>query len=140
MAVEAVPEDTSSAELPRGLIYGAIILGAVALIPFGFFAKARESTSSKAPFHIVPNMDYQKKYKAQADNGFFADGRAMRLPVEGTVAVGELREDSHFYQGKVDEQWALTFPEQVDISEATMERGAERFERPGMVRMSPAIA
>lgn len=128
VAVEAVPEDTSSAELPRGLIYGAIILGAVALIPFGFFAKARESTSSKAPFHIVPNMDYQKKYKAQADNGFFADGRAMRLPVEGTVAVGELREDSHFYQGKVDEQWALTFPEQVDISEATMERGAERFE------------
>lgn len=127
VAVELVPEDTSSAEIPRGLIYGGIILATVALIPFGLFTQARHSTSTKPPFHIVPNMDFQQKHKAQSASAFFADGRAMRLPVEGTVAVGELREDTHFYQGKVDEQWATIFPEQIEISEATMERGAERY-------------
>ena len=49
---------------------------------------------------------------------FFADGRADREPVPGTVAVGELREDDHFYRGKADGVWARTFPPQFEISDA----------------------
>ena len=33
-------------------------------------------------------MDNQPKYKAQSRNSLFADRRAMRPPVEGTVARG----------------------------------------------------
>ena len=47
---------------------------------------ARGCTSSRPPIHIVPNMDWQPKVKAQAESGFFYDGAAMRTPVPGTVA------------------------------------------------------
>ena len=33
-------------------------------------------------------MDRQPKVKAQEPSGFFADGRAARPPVEGTVPLG----------------------------------------------------
>lgn len=127
VAVEAVPADTSSDKIPMGLVYGLLIVAAASLIPFGFFASARQSKSEKPAFHVVPDMDFQQKYKAQGDNGFFVDGRAMRLPVAGTVPVGGLRTDTHFFEGKVDGTWALALPDQVPANEATMARGAERF-------------
>lgn len=127
LAVEAVPADTSSDKIPVGVIYGLLILATFSLIPFGLFASARQAKSEKPPFHVVPDMDFQKKYKAQRSNTFFADGRAMRLPVDGTIPVGGLRTDTHFYEGKVEGTWALTLPEQVEVNEETMARGAERF-------------
>src|SRR5690606_22186219 len=89
-AVEVVPEDPTSDKIPTGIVYGVLIVAAFALVPFGLFASARESKTTKSQFNIVPNMDYQMKYKAQADNDFFADGRAMREPIAGTVPVGGL--------------------------------------------------
>jgi mono/diheme cytochrome c family protein len=127
-SVESVMEDTqSSATVPRAVIYGLLILGAAALVPFSLAALARVSTSPTTRFHIVPDMDFQQKFKAQRKNTFFADQRAMRLDAPGTVAVDGLREDDHFYQGKVAGAFARTFPEQVEISEATMARGREQF-------------
>jgi mono/diheme cytochrome c family protein len=127
-AVEVVPADTSSDKLPLGLVYGVLILGAFAMVPFGIFASSRESKTTAPPYNLISNMDYQQKYKAQADNDFFEDGRAMRQPIEGTVAVGKLREDSHFFEGKTqDGSWVRTLPEQIEANEATMARGEERF-------------
>lgn len=127
-AVETVMEDTeSSTAIPRGVIYGLLILGSAAIVPFALATLSRVTTSTKPRFHIVPDMDFQQKYKTQRKNTFFADQRAMRLDVAGTVAVGELRDDDHFYRGKVDGAFAKTFPEQIEISEATMLRGQERF-------------
>lgn len=128
-AVEAVPHDTSSDRLPAGIIYGLLIFGAISLIPFGFFASARNSLSEKPPYHVVPNMDFQAKYKAQRINNFFAssDGRAMRLPVPGTVPAGELKEDVHLYEGMEGGAVARTFPEAIRIDAQTMARGEERF-------------
>jgi mono/diheme cytochrome c family protein len=51
----------------------------------------------------------------------------MRLDPQGTVAVGELREDDHFYQGKIGGAFATTFPEQVALKPETMARGQERY-------------
>ena len=45
-------------------------------------------------------MDWQKRFEMQSKNDFFADHRAMRLPVEGTVATDELKLDDHLYLGK----------------------------------------
>jgi mono/diheme cytochrome c family protein len=74
-------------------------------------------------------MDYQAKYKAQRANAFFkaSDGRSMRAPVEGTVAFGDLRADSHLYEGTVGGAPARTFPEAFKIDDAHMARGQERF-------------
>ncbi len=46
--------------------------------------------SDKPAIHINPNMDDQPKYEAQEANEFFADGLPMRIPVEGTIARGQL--------------------------------------------------
>lgn len=47
------------------------------------------------PIHLIKNMDTQEKGKAyrRDSTGLFADGRMSRLPVEGTVAQGQLGED-----------------------------------------------
>ena len=59
----------------------------------------RGATSPRPPWHPNPNMDRQPKYLPQAASAFFYDGATMRQPVEGTVARGELREDTAFYTG-----------------------------------------
>ena len=41
--------------------------------------------------------------------------------------MGDARDDDHFYQGKEGDAWARTFPSQIALNEATMERGQERF-------------
>jgi mono/diheme cytochrome c family protein len=128
LAVETIMEDTtSSSTIPRGVIFGLLILGSAATVPFALSALARVSTSERPRIHIVPDMDSQEKFKAQRKNAFFADGRAMRLDVAGTVAQGELRDDDHYYSGKVGNAFAKTFPSQLDISLQTMARGKEQF-------------
>jgi mono/diheme cytochrome c family protein len=127
-AVEAVPEDrTTSSKLPPVLVYGSIILAVVAAVPFALAAKARYAKSEKPRIHVIGDMDWQPKYKAQRENPIFDDGRATRPSIEETVAVGELRDDDHFYRGKINGAFARTFPPEVSFDEATMARGRERF-------------
>ncbi|MCB9588448.1 MAG: DUF3341 domain-containing protein [Polyangiaceae bacterium] len=121
-------DDQTPAELPRGIIYGLVILTAAAIVPFALAAHARESHNRSPRIHIVPDMDFQTKYKAQRVNTFFDDRRADRPFVEGTVAQGNLQEDDHFYRGKSGNTWATTFPNQLQVSEATMKRGEQRFD------------
>jgi mono/diheme cytochrome c family protein len=56
---------------------------------------------------------------------FFANGAASRMLVANTVARGQLREDEHFYAGRVKGQPATEFPMPVTLE--VMERGRERF-------------
>jgi mono/diheme cytochrome c family protein len=126
--VETVMEDNeTSATLPRGVVYALLIIGSAATVPFALAVLARVSTSERPRVHIIPDMDSQEKFKAQRKNPFFADARAMRPDVAGTVAQGELRDDDHFYRGKVGAAFAKTFPSQIEISMATMEKGREKF-------------
>ena len=48
----------------------------------------RGGTSHEPPVHLVLDMDFQPKLKAQSAAMFdnWEDGRGMRLPVAGTVA------------------------------------------------------
>jgi mono/diheme cytochrome c family protein len=69
--------------------------------------------------HDAPSYD-----PLQASD-FFADGRASRTPVANTVARGQLRDDDHLYQGKIDGQLATTFP--MPVTADVMARGQERF-------------
>jgi mono/diheme cytochrome c family protein len=128
-SVEVVMDEDpdEDARLPLGVPLLLMILGSASIVPFALAALARNSTTTTPRLDIVPDMDFQMKFKAQADNHFFADKRSMRLPVEGTVAVGELREDTHFYQGKQGDAWATTFPPNLELTEDLMNRGQARF-------------
>ena len=59
----------------------------------------RGCPSSRPPIHLNPNMDLQPKAKAQSESHFFYDGQTMRKPVPGTVARGELTDDSAYFTG-----------------------------------------
>lgn len=90
-----------------------------------FFGGCRGYEKTETPIHLNPNMDLQKRLDAQAPSDFFADGRAMRQPVEGTVARGSLHEDDHLWRGKVDDEWATELP--MPLTAELLERGQDRF-------------
>jgi mono/diheme cytochrome c family protein len=87
----------------------------------------RGDYSEDPPIHWNPNMDEQARLDPQEDNTFFANHRAMRKPVPGTVARGQLRLDTHLYRGRIEERFAAELPDQVPATRATFERGRRRF-------------
>src|SRR4249920_1651011 len=64
------------------LIFAFLVLVVIAMAGF------RGHKSSAPPIEIFPDMDRQPKVKAQTPSGFYADGRAARPPVDGTVPLG----------------------------------------------------
>ena len=115
-------------QLPRILVYMLLIGGCLALIPPLVFARMRATPSPNRPIHIFYDMDFQPKFKTQAPNPLFADGRAMRPPVEGTVARGESYVDTHLYEGVSTGGWATSLPSTMSMDEATLARGHQRFD------------
>jgi mono/diheme cytochrome c family protein len=93
----------------------------------GLFAGCRGEISEDPPRHPNPNMDSQERYDAQEANPFFADGRASRQPVAGTVAQGELALDRALNEG-VDGNGVYLWTSPVETSSALLERGRERFD------------
>jgi mono/diheme cytochrome c family protein len=71
------------------------------------------------------DMHMQPYYRTMSKSDFFADNRSARLPVEGTVARGDLHEDTYFYTGKTGSAPGeyLPFPVTAEI----LARGRERF-------------
>ena len=71
------------------------------------------------------DMHDAPRHDALEASSFFGDGRSARLPVANTVARGQLKEDPHLYQGKIDGQLADAFP--MPVTAEVMARGQERF-------------
>ncbi len=71
------------------------------------------------------DMHDQPRFEPLEHNTFFANQRASRPLVEGTVARGFLREDDHFYRGQVDGGLVTTFP--FEITAEVLRRGQERY-------------
>jgi len=101
------------------------ILAASALVPLALIARVRTVRSIQPRVHVIPDMDNQPKLQAQQSTPFFADGRAMRPEIPGTVARDGLRADDHYYRGKVDGKPATKYP--VAVSHDLMQRGQDRF-------------
>ena len=72
------------------------------------------------------DMQDQPKYKPLAESEFFADHRSERPFVEGTVARGDLRDDTLLYTGKQDGKDAAVFP--FAVTPDVLARGRERFD------------
>lgn len=71
------------------------------------------------------DMHVQPYYRPLTKNDFFADGRSSRLPVDGTVARGDLRDDTYFYTGKVNGNLGDTMP--YPLTKEVLDRGRDRF-------------
>ena len=105
-------------------------------------AGCQGNRSEEAPIHLVWNMDFQDKWDAQeptpdnknghplydAQKSIFADGRAMRIPVEGTVARGQLKDDDLLHRGRgFDGRLSDTLPESIKLGDELLARGEERY-------------
>ena len=72
------------------------------------------------------DMHDQPRYEPMEQSHFFADARAARSLPAGTVARGQLRTDTHFFQGKINGHFAESLPMPVD--RGLLERGRERYD------------
>ena len=128
-AVERVYVQSRTAR-PAWIAIGTLIVACLALFPPILAYKARVSKSSQPRIHIIQDMDNQERFKAQQPAPVFADGRAMRPAIPGTIARGDewaLGLDPHYFDGRVDGDWATTFPPRVEISEPLLRRGQQRY-------------
>jgi mono/diheme cytochrome c family protein len=88
----------------------------------------RGSISVRPPLEVFADMDRQAKYKPQGASAFFADRRSERPIPVGVVARGNLRLNTHLYEGRTPSgEWAAGFPAEVEISHAFLDRGRERY-------------
>jgi mono/diheme cytochrome c family protein len=71
------------------------------------------------------DMHDQPRFKTYATNTFYPDLRSARQPVEGTIARGQLNEDTYFYTGKIGANPGDYMP--FPVTEEVLSRGRERF-------------
>lgn len=105
--------------------------------------------SKRPPIELFPDMVRQEKYKAQTESNFYADDRAARQHVQGTIPLGYTapttlqeapKEDNtsgpyqniHFSAspdyvntGRMGNQWGTGIP--FEVTAAIMKRGQERY-------------
>ena len=101
----------------------------------------RGDFSQNTPIEVFPDMDRQAKYKSQTANNFFADRKADRLPVTGTVLRGNaLTHENVFssspefhsvgYKTGKDENdaWVDKIPPETGIDLSLMRLGKEKYD------------
>jgi mono/diheme cytochrome c family protein len=70
-------------------------------------------------------MSNQPRVDTYEPAAFFADGQSVRGPVAGTIARGQLREDSAVETGREAGEQVDRIP--IDVTAALMRRGQERY-------------
>ena len=108
-AIEEVREDLTDHELPQWLKLVPWIVVPLLMIPPVFIYRAMGQTSRYPRLHVVPDMDWQHKFKAQTispdlgkknDPDFlFADKRSARMRLPGTIARGQLETNTPLFTG-----------------------------------------
>jgi mono/diheme cytochrome c family protein len=123
--IETCRENPADQNIPSAFFWTLAVVALLAVLPPLFIAKYRAETKSLPRIHPIQDMSFQEKYQPQASSPLFADGRAMRKPVAGTVSESGLEANEHLYRGLVDAKPAETFP--MPVSMQMMLRGQERF-------------
>lgn len=103
-----------------------------ALSAVAALSSCRGWETEERPINLIKNMDTQEKFKAyrRDPTGLFADGRQSRLPVEGTVAQGQLDDDPAWNEG-LDETGdaGIKFPAEIkDNWDENVLRGQSRYQ------------
>jgi hypothetical protein len=111
-----------------------------AVVVVGLLASCRGGISREPPVHLVHDMDFQQKLKAQSESTYLGwkDGRGMRLPVAGTLArggkPGGSRADEH-YVPETDEIFA-TYDRDADGVLSRLETRDLPFHRYRLFRLA----
>ena len=71
------------------------------------------------------DMHVQPRQNPLSRSDFFSDQRSARPPVEGTVARGQLHEDTYFYTGKNGNNPGDYMP--FPVTKEVLDRGRERY-------------
>jgi mono/diheme cytochrome c family protein len=104
-----------------------LIIFLISLSIMIFSRCSQERPSEDPPIHLNPNMDDQPKYEAMEESQFFIDKSSARMPVDGTLARGQLQEPVSYFQGKyVDGRFIKKAP--VAFTESLFKRGQERYD------------
>ena len=99
---------------------------AIFIMAFSLSGCFREMPMEHTPIHLNQNMDDQEKFEPYEENPFFDDNSAMRMPVEGTIARGDLVNDTARETGK-SANGSLVTKNPIAVTTEIMERGQERF-------------
>lgn len=109
--------------------------------PLALSLGCQGNRSELPPVHLINQMDFQQRYDAQEVNPFFKNvdcavaenkhtcqGRANRLPVQGTVAVGFLKDDDELHRGRgPDGRLIDRLPASIKLGPELLARGEERY-------------
>ncbi|MEZ6096075.1 MAG: quinol:electron acceptor oxidoreductase subunit ActD [Pirellulaceae bacterium] len=167
-AIEECHLDLTDHEIPKNFKMAGIVLLFALLLPPALIYRAAGMTNRNPRLHVVPDMDWQDKFKTQTvgpnfsndelvPDYLFGDPSAMRHPVAGTIARGDATGQDEFHLGykpgsepapahggpnantqdpavqdpaaqAAEPEWLTSFPGGVQVSEATIARGKQRFE------------
>jgi len=132
------PKPPRMGRIPAIFISLALIGAFASWIPLALFARARASYSKEPRVSLIQDMGVQPKYSQQQSSEVFADGRADRPQIVGTVARGHLDADDHYYRGysmetdpktgKPAAKFFEDFPSQVKVDMVLLQRGRQRFD------------
>jgi mono/diheme cytochrome c family protein len=90
---------------------------------FRFFAVV--SLIASTGCELRQAMYDQEKYEPLERSTFFADGLSYREQIPETVARGQLRLDTHYYEGKIGGELSDELP--VPVTQELLTRGQERY-------------
>ena len=120
---------------PLPLIAVACVAVFGSFVPLALILHHSQVYHERPRIHLFQDMDNQPKLKAQAASPIFADGRAMRPPVNGTIARGQLQlaVAGPLTQGVTNPEAAenpdfvVGYPEGVEVNEDFLAKGRETF-------------
>ncbi len=114
----------------------AVVLHSFGRARRGAHAPPRVSASPRLPVFFLLLLFLQcgcrkamvsdGRIKPLEESKFFSNGTTARQPVLGTVARGELHEDTAFFDGEVNGRLVTGFP--MPVTKPLVERGRERFD------------
>ena len=158
VAIEECRQDLTDNVLPSWFRMVALLGALLLLVPPVVIFRSMGMTNRAPRLHFMPDMDWQEKSKTQTvaptmvgGKNLFLDMRAMRAPVEGSVAWDQLESDTEMFQGiKRDHQavqtslktgqdqdvgaekedlskYMTSFPEGIEVNAELLARGQNRF-------------
>ena len=151
VAIEECRQDLTDNVLPSWFRLIALLGALLLLIPPVVIFRSMGMTNRAPRLHFMPDMDWQEKSKTQTvaptmvgGKNLFLDMRAMRAPVEGSVAWDHLESDTEMFQGisrdykapaagdsdplKEDlSKYVTSFPEGIEVDAEFLARGQNRF-------------
>ncbi|MEM9883648.1 MAG: cytochrome c [Planctomycetota bacterium] len=129
--------------VPLPLITVILLAAVASWLPLTMIVKSTQVKKSQPRVHLFQDMDNQPKLKAQASSPIFRDGRAMRLPVAGSVARGQLNAGAATHEGftvarnpeagtegapEFVPNYVTGYPDDIEVDALFLVRGREKFE------------